>query len=138
LVLTVRLSAFGAVDCSSEDYLLEGEMADYSWQPPTWRFLDPRDGRDIGLPAYPAPGTMPNGSVLHTNGVICAPWNRLAYGDKGGPHSDWADSTAWRTTAPQHTRAHTIPEMLSRLHVEVTVSPGRMAPLPELPEEVTA
>jgi len=103
--------------------------------PPAWRFLDPRTGADIGRAAFPAPGPFPLGSVLHaTRAVICAPWNRLAYAERGGPHSDW-NATSWQTTAPQYTSARTIPDMLARVRAEVIISPARLEPLPPLSTE---
>jgi hypothetical protein len=121
-----------------EDYLLRGTFPDYRVMPPEWRFVDPRNEEEIGQPAYPHPGPFPGGSVLHGNGVICAPWNRLAYGDRGGPHPDWQDAASWQTTAPGSTRALTIPDMLGRIRAEVEISPRRLAPLPPLPEEQAA
>lgn len=115
-----------------ELYLLAGNFEDYRALPPAWRFLDPRNGREIGRAAYPMAGPFANGSVLHANGVICAPWNRLAYADKRGPHADWTDPTQWQRIALDRTLAHTIPAMLARLRAEAAISPRRLAPLPLL------
>lgn len=132
LALTVRLKGGGE---RQELYLLEGKFEDYRAMPPTWRFLDPRTGSDIGRAAFPAPGSFPLGSVLHsTKAVICAPWNRLAYADRGGPHNNW-DVANWQTTAPQYTSAWTIPDMLARIRAEVIISPGRLDPLPAISME---
>jgi hypothetical protein len=121
-----------------EEYLLVGTFPDYRVMPPEWRFVDPRNEADIGIAAYPLAGPYPSGSILHGNGVICAPWNRLAYGDRGGPHPDWQDAASWQTTAPGSTCALTIPDMLGRIRAEVVISPRRMAPLPPVPEEQAA
>ena len=131
LLLTVRLTGSSDREGEQEPYLLAGSFEDYRVMPPAWRFLDPRTGQDIGLAAYPAAGPFQSGSVLHSNGVICAPWNRLAYADRGGPHSDW-NATNWQSAAPQHSSARTIPDMLARIRAEVTISPRRLAPLPAL------
>lgn len=133
LTLTLLMSSAGSEDVTPEEYLLEGVFIDYRVMPPAWRFLDPRTGLDIGRPSFPAPGPFPGGSILHSNAVICAPWNRLAYQDKGGPHNDWTDASQWQSTATEHTHASTVPEMLARVHAEVKVSPHRMASLPEMP-----
>jgi hypothetical protein len=64
------------VDCSG-----------YPVQPPAWHWCDPEGIRTD------RPADRPHGSgFLHTSGVICAPWNRLAYKsvDPRGPHADWA------------------------------------------------
>ncbi len=131
LLLTVRLIGGSDREREREPYLLIGTFEDYRAMPPAWRFLDPRTRQDIGLPAYPAAGPFPLGSVLHSNGVICAPWNRLAYADRGGPHSDW-NAANWQTAAPQHSSARTIPDMLARIRAELTISPRRLASLPAL------
>lgn len=117
-----------------EPYLLRGTFEDYRVEPPTWRFLDPRTGEAIGPAAYPL-GAWPGGTVFHGNGLICATWSRDAYGDRGGPHSDWGTARAWQTAAPQHAQAQTIPDMLARIYSELQLSPARMAPLPEIVEE---
>lgn len=113
-----------------ERYLIEGGLSDYDALPPMWRFVDPRTGQLIGPAAYPQPV---GASVLHTNGLVCAPWSRLAYGSEGGPHSDWGVATGWKAAGPGSSQALTIPDMLERLGREVRSSRGRMAPLPPLP-----
>jgi len=125
-------------EVEKEEYLLVGTFPDYRVMPPEWRFVDPRTEDEIGTAAYPHPGPFQNGSVLHSDGVICAPWNRLAYADKGGPHPDWQDAASWQTTAVDRTRALNIPDMLSRIRAEVEISPRRLAPLPPEPEEQEA
>jgi hypothetical protein len=114
-----------------EPYLLVGSFHDYRVEPPTWRFLDPRTRAAIGPAAYPL-GAWPTGSIFHGNGLVCAAWSRDAYHDRGGPHNDWGDGTAWQTAAPQHVQAATIPDMLARIYAELQLSPGRMAPLPDI------
>ncbi len=132
LKFTLALEGASQSENEREQYLVIGTFEDYRAVPPTWRFVDPRNGSDIGLAAYPAPGSFQAGagSVLHGNGVICAPWSRLAYGDKQGPHTDWTDATLWQTPAVGQTDAREIPDMLSRIFYEVAASPNRLAPLP--------
>jgi hypothetical protein len=134
LVFSLRLFGQSENTSSDEPYLLRAQFDDYRLLPPTWRFLDPQTGHAIGPAAYPV-GNWPGGSVLHSNGLICAPWSRDAYGDRGGPHPDWGEATMWQSVAPQHTQANTIPDMLARIHAEVRRSPGRMAPLPQRDQE---
>jgi len=74
-------------------------------------------------PLTPPPG-LPNGSIFHPNQVICAPWNRLAYGVQGGPHPDWPALAAWKTYGAGYTQAHTIPDMLSALAIHLDRSDG--------------
>lgn len=67
-------------------YWLKVDCTNYPALPPAWRWFDPRSGQ------CDAPGATPKGSgYFHSNGVICAPWNRLAYKqqDPRGPHGDW-------------------------------------------------
>lgn len=131
--LTIRLTLKGSgADQSGEpeSYVVTASLEDYDVLPPIWRFVDPRTGAMIGKAAYP----QPNGaSVLHSNGLICAPWSRLAYSSEGGVHNDWGALTGWKTAAPNYTRALTIPDMLDRIGREVRRSRGRMAPLAPLP-----
>lgn len=136
-VLSARFTGASNTGADHEDYLLTGTFEDYRAVPPTWRFFDPRNGAAIGPAAMPL-GNFPGGSVFHGNAIICAPWCRDAYGDRGGPHSDWPDATKWQTTAPQHSKADTIADMLARIYAEVRASPGRMAPLPPLAHEEAA
>ncbi len=131
--LTVRLVLDGpgvSDQHTRERYVVQAVLEDYDVFPPAWRFLDPRTDGVIGQAACPRPvGT----SILHGNGVICAPWNRLAYQVEGGPHGDWGPTTGWKTPRPPYTHAVTIPDMLDRIHREVKRSRGRMAALPPLP-----
>ena len=140
LLLTVRLHGPARENDAREEYLLSGTVDDYRVIPPAWRFLDPRDGADIGKAAFPAPGPFGVGSILHTNGVICAPWNRLAYANETGLHSNWTDLAKWESLEPNNTQARSIPDMLARIRAEVAMSPRRLEPLPpkDVPHEGTA
>ena len=131
LTFTLHFESGSDRGSQPEVYLLVGSFEDYPALPPAWRFLDPRTSREIGRAAYPAAGPFGKGSVLHDQGVICAPWNRFAYADKGGPHKDWTP-TGWQNLAPDRTWARTIPDMLARVCAEVAISPRRLAPLPPL------
>lgn len=61
----------------------------YSAEPPAWHWYNP-DSKKIDDPKD-IPKEGGGGNFLHPNGVICAPWNRLAYKsvDARGPHGDW-------------------------------------------------
>ena len=113
-----------------EPYLIRGELTDYDFMPPIWTFVHPTSRANIGKSAYPKPIRS---SVLHGNGLVCAPWNRLAYQVNGGPHGDWGELSGWKMAALQHTYATTIPDMVERLVREVRTSRGRMAPLKPSP-----
>lgn len=133
LTFSLRLQGRGESE-TVEHYLLVGTFDDYRVEPPTWRFLDPRTGDKIGAPAYPA-GAWANGSIFHSNGLICAAWNRDAYGDRGGPHANWGAATQWQTVGREYVQADTIPDMLARIYAELQLSCGRMQPLPAIQEE---
>lgn len=127
-IVRLRLEGPGpTTDSPLEPYLILGEMDDFDVLPVLWRYVDPRTGAIVGLAAYPRPA---GGSVLHPQGLICAPWSRLAYQTEGGPHGDWGQMTDWKTPRPPYTHAITIPDMLDRLNRETKRSVGRMAPLP--------
>ena len=55
-------------------------------EPPAWHWYN-RETRAIDNPC----DTPKGGKFFHSHGVICAPWNRLAYTcrDSRGPHNDW-------------------------------------------------
>ena len=130
LLATLSLTGPPAVEGQAEEpYLLKIDFDHYRTLPPGWRFVDPRVGEEIGKAAYPQPI---GGSILHSNGVVCAHWNRFAYSANGGPHGDWGngDPASWQTTRPSETVALHVPDMLDRLVREVRSSRGRMAPLP--------
>jgi hypothetical protein len=101
-------------------------LQDYPVLPPAWTCRD-ADGA-VTPAAFPLPGTRPglNGSIFHGAMVICAPWNRLAYGAHGGPHGDWMDLTAWKTVGGV-TQAHTLADMLASIAVHLSASPGTAA-----------
>lgn len=125
----VRLALVVTVRHPSDEslLLLVGDLTGYRGVPPAWKFVDPLTGQSTAA-AFPAAGPGPGGkgSIFHSNVVICAPWNRLAYQAEGGPHGDWQDATNWLNVAGDVTRAGNIAEMLSAIDVHLRTSPGRM------------
>lgn len=98
------------VDCNS-----------YPVQPPAWYWCDVTGTNTDRL------SDRPRGSgFLHPNGVICAPWNRLAYKaiDTRGPHSDWTIAD-WQKN-PHTGGCLTLPHMALRVFVELN-SPRYLA-----------
>jgi hypothetical protein len=109
---------------------MQADCSGYPSIAPAWRFLN--QAGESPKSAYPAPGQQPgiNGSIFIVNGndgLVCSPWNRLAYKDYGGVHADWGALTAWKTAAAAYTQAHTIADMLQTLIVHLMPSPGMMA-----------
>jgi hypothetical protein len=104
--------------------IFHADLSGYPAIPPAWTCRDNQGNSPAA--AYPLPGTssaLPT-SIFHTQPVICAPWNRLAYATHGGPHGDWTAVTSWKTAAGEATQAHTIADMLSALRLHLSVSPG--------------
>jgi hypothetical protein len=86
----------------------------YKVRPPAWRWCD-ASGEHADRPA-----DRPKGSgYLHPGGVICAPWNRLAYKavDPGGPHEDWRIGDWLRN--PQTAGCSTLAHMALRIYIEL-------------------
>lgn len=85
----------------------------YPTNPPAWRWCNP-DGLELDGDRH----TPLGGNFFHSAGVICAPWNRLAYGavDPRGPHPEWVLGD-WRAN-PYTKQCVTLTAMASRLAVE--------------------
>jgi len=86
----------------------------YKAQPPAWHWYNPQTD------AVDQPCDTPNkGGFFHGAGVICAPWNRLAYKsiDPRGPHNDWSLGN-WLTNE-RTGGCRTLSAMALRIHVEL-------------------
>ncbi len=81
--------------------------------PPAWHWSD-ATGENIDTPKVTGQG----GQFFHSSGVVCAPWNRLAYKslDARGPHDDWSIGD-WLSNAKTR-QCTTLAAMASRLAVE--------------------
>lgn len=101
---------------------VRGTFDSYKALPPTWVFVAPNTSEQ-GSPNFPRGGAE---SIFHPSLVICAPWNRLAYGDSGGPHSDW-QLTQWLTNAAGFSSARTIADMISAIDYHLRRSPGMVS-----------
>lgn len=94
-------------------YLLV-DCSDYPAIPPAWHWAD------ASSDVLDQPKDIPQGSgFLHPNGVICAPWNRLAYKavDSRGPHGEWLIGD-WRNNSYTG-KCKTLPAMALRIFVEL-------------------
>ena len=115
---------------TGEVFFLRGQLDDYREIPPAWTFTDagwqaPPTQRLFPKAATPATG---GASMFHTQPVICAPFNRLAYKEHAGPHDNWGGPASWLTAgAPNEVRAHHLGDMLSVMHQHFVVTRGRMA-----------
>lgn len=86
----------------------------YPGSPPAWHWLNPETKATDGLKDTPT-----GGGFFHGAGVICAPWNRLAYKseDPRGPHGDWIIGN-WRAN-PKTGGCKTLAAMALRIAVEL-------------------
>lgn len=86
----------------------------YPAVPPAWHMYNPANG-EIDQPKQ----TLRFGKFFHSSGVICAPWNRLAYKseDSRGPHGEWTIG-AWKSN-PWTKSCRTLAAMALRLYVEL-------------------
>lgn len=101
---------------------LHADVTDYRAVPPAWTFgID----ADSTVARFPQPGTVPENiqSIFHSNGVICAPFSRLAYANHGGPHGDWGGPANWLQITGKVT-AKTLGDMLAHIVLHLKYSPG--------------
>lgn len=120
---------------TGERFYLRGGFDGYRVQPPAWLYTDAGYTGVSDASLYPQLAQSPFGSpmvIKHRQqdvecGVICAPFNRLAYKTLGGPHGDWS-MAAWASAgAAGQVRATSVPDMLARIHAEFLYSRGRLA-----------
>lgn len=115
---------------TGEVFFLRGVFDNYRAVAPEWSFVDPEWGQ-TGHPKYfPKPGQASFGAsifILHDKkAIICVPFNRLAYADHGGPHTDWSGPASWLNAGPTNIQAHTLGDMLQAVHRDFVFSRGRM------------
>jgi hypothetical protein len=121
---TLQLTATTNHPVDRSELVLVGEFAGYRAVPPAWRFIDLATGQSTPH-AFPAPGPSPAGSIFHSMPVLCAPWNRLAYAETGGPHGDWGTAAGW-LNVHNTTQASTVADMLATIDAHLRSSPGRL------------
>lgn len=86
----------------------------YPAKPPAWHWCNPETDE-----IDKAKDTPTGGAFFHANGVICAPWNRLAYKteDSRGPHGDWTIGN-WKNE-PKNGHCRTLAAMALRIFTEL-------------------
>lgn len=116
---TLTLYAGTVHPVTSQPITITADLTGYRAVPPAWTITGP-DG------TFPTAGQIPGvpGSIFHPNRLICAPWNRLAYGEHGGPHADWGGQTSWTSVGAGYTKGDTLGDMLSQIALHLAVSPG--------------
>jgi hypothetical protein len=102
------------------EFVLLAKCDAYKTNPPAWHWYNRETGA-IDAPCDTAVG----GSFLHSNGVICARWNRLAYKavDSRGPHAEWQIGD-WMNQ-PETGGTRTLAAMAGRIAHELKISFGR-------------
>lgn len=100
------------------------QLNDYREVPPIWTCFQMGES-GIYQPRFPKAGPLPGGtgSIFHTSGVICAPFNRLAFKDHSGPHDDWGGPPNW-LKARATIKATVLAEMLALIVAHLRYSPG--------------
>ena len=115
---------------SEQEFYLQGTFGEYRAYPPIWEWYDQSWSSTKELHLSPRPGASPFGSSMFLQhrgrGLICAPFNRMAYGAHNGPHSDWGNPAQWMTAAPGYVHAVTIGDMLNSIFRDFRFSKGRM------------
>ena len=115
---------------SSETFYLQGTFGDYKAYPPIWEWYNENWSSTEELHLSPHSGAGPFGSSMFIQhggrGLICAPFNRLAYADHNGPHPDWGNPAQWTTAGQGYVHAVTIGDMLSSIFRDLRFSDGRM------------
>jgi hypothetical protein len=134
--LAIELSACGlqlmvvlTQHSTAEQFYLLGTFDNYRVLPPRWRFTDSAYSASDSPSYYPAvvnSGVTPMFIRSGAGAVICAPFNRLAYADHGGPHGDWGGPPLWLAAGAAYIQGHTIGDMLSAIYREFSRSSGRL------------
>jgi hypothetical protein len=93
----------------------------YKALPAAWRFVRPGT-EDLDRAWFPRIALI---AMVKETPVICAPWNRLAYSENGGPHDSWSGA-GWQQNT-EGTAAHTIPDMLELINAHVRAATEMVA-----------
>ena len=116
---------------SQERFFLQGQFDQYKALPPVWDWRDANWSDSGGLCLSPKGVNTPFGSsmfIVHkSKAVICAPFNRLAFGTHAGLHTDWGDPAQWMTAGHGHVHAVTIGDMLQSIVRDFYYTTERMA-----------
>lgn len=113
----VTTFVLGMTAKDGSDFSLRTRCDGYAATPPAWHWYN-RETEAIDSP-YDTPL---GGRFFHSAGVICAPWNRLAYKsvDQRGPHGNWEIGNWMNIKETGGT--HTLASMAERIAHEFMVS----------------
>jgi hypothetical protein len=102
---------------AGERFVAEFDCRDYPLHPPTIEFLS-EDRAQRGLPRmYPA--------GFHNMPCVCMRYNRKAYQERGGPHTDWR-LLDWQLPTSNGVPIDSLALVLSDLDSKIRQSAGRM------------
>ena len=124
----LQLRAVFRQRATGEQFYLQGTLDGYKALPPAWNFFDPGWQTGGQKAHFPATASLPGGlgSIFHSNSVICAPFNRLAFHQHGGPHSDWGGPEQWLRAGAGYVHAVTLADMLAVIARDMNYSNGRL------------
>ncbi len=105
------------VSRTGERFFAEFDCADYPVLPPFIEFTD-ETGASRGLHRY-----YPN--VFHGTPCVCMRYSRKAYGERGGPHSDWR-MFDWRLATSGGGPIRNLAEIISDMHAKILDATGRL------------
>lgn len=126
--LTLHLQVRFVQPETEDHFFLLGSFEGYREEPPSWIFSDSSWTQSNVRCNYPLPSIKgPWGSsVFHSSGLICAPFNRLAYAAHQGPHRDWGSLAGWLHAGAGRVKATTIGDMLQVIRRDFLLTRGRM------------
>lgn len=116
---------------TGEDFYLLADLHNYPLEAPAWLFVGSNwkvSQNKCNWPRRPVKTNRAksNSTIIHNNPVICAPFNRLAFKQHGGPHENWGAPTNWLNVDSELAKAETIPDMLQTILDDFLQTHGRM------------
>ncbi len=118
----LRLNCAHAHSADGSPLRLCADLTGYRAIPPAWS-IEPVEGgtvRRLPIPHGIVPGQS---SIFHSGCDICAPFNRRAFSENGGPHNDWGGASRWlevRTVV----QGRTLADMIAVITAHLRASPG--------------
>lgn len=105
---------------------LEADLQDYRAVPPAWRaFVGAGDGSFRSCKIKGGGLAKGRSSIFHNACTICAPFNRSAFKELGGPHADWGRTTGWLDARDgTMATATSLDAMFRVIYVHLLHSPG--------------
>jgi len=99
------------------EFYAEFDCRDYPLYPPYIEFVDAARAQRGQQLLYP--------NVFHSTPCVCMRYSRKAYGERGGPHSDWR-LVDWHLATPGGGAIETLAMIISDMHSKILDAAGRM------------